>query len=158
MEQPPALASVPIVRFNVRVYGLWINSRNEVLVSEEYLSRAHGNLNIIFKFPGGGVELGEGPADALRREMQEETGLPVLQMHHYYTTHFFQRSAFNPREQILSLYYRIWCPEDQPVIKHDAQDDSIAFHWWPLAGLDPMRLSLPIDQYVGQMLVAGPKV
>jgi ADP-ribose pyrophosphatase YjhB (NUDIX family) len=143
---------LPLVRFNLRVYGLWVNSRNELLVSEEYLSRARGNA-IIFKFPGGGVQLGEGLAEALRREWHEELGLPINQLAHYYTTDFFQRSAFDPREQIVSVYYKVQSPEGQPLVKHDETDDAIAYHWWPLHSLEPERLSLPIDQHVARLLL-----
>lgn len=31
-----------------------------------------------YKFPGGGIEKGEGPIDALIRETQEEAGLAVI--------------------------------------------------------------------------------
>ncbi|HEY0897744.1 MAG TPA: NUDIX hydrolase, partial [Sphingobacteriaceae bacterium] len=48
--------------FNVRVYGLLINHRQEILISdeEEYGVR-------FTKFPGGGLEYGEGLLDGLKR-------------------------------------------------------------------------------------------
>jgi len=42
-------------RFNVRVYGLLINDRNEILISDE---QEYGMQ--FSKFPGGGLEYGEG--------------------------------------------------------------------------------------------------
>lgn len=57
-------------------------------VDERFASRAiifkgnnlmmvHSNLGE-YKFPGGGIEYGESPIDALIREVREETGLIVL--------------------------------------------------------------------------------
>ena len=46
--------------FNVRVYGLLINTKNEILVSDE--RRAGISFT---KFPGGGLVFGEGLSEAL---------------------------------------------------------------------------------------------
>ena len=86
--------------FNVRVYGILINNEQEVLVSDELIRGSY-----ITKFPGGGLELGEGTKDCLKREFKEETGLDVMVGKHIYTTDYFQLSAFNPNDQIISIYY-----------------------------------------------------
>ena len=87
-------------RFNLRVYGLLINDRRQVLVSDEYIRG-----NYYTKFPGGGLEFGEGTRDCLKREFMEEMNLNVAVGSHLYTTDFFQMSAFNPEHQIISIYY-----------------------------------------------------
>jgi len=86
--------------FNLRVYGILINDRKQVLVSDEYIRGNHYT-----KFPGGGLEFGEGTRDCLKREFMEEMGLNVEIGEHIYTTDFFQMSAFNPEHQIISIYY-----------------------------------------------------
>ncbi|HEY1202603.1 MAG TPA: NUDIX domain-containing protein, partial [Niastella sp.] len=86
--------------FNVRVYGILINEHNQVLVSDEYIRGDY-----ITKFPGGGLEFGEGTRDCLKREFLEEMSLNVRVGDHLYTTDFFQMSAFNPAHQIISIYY-----------------------------------------------------
>lgn len=85
---------------SVRVYGILIDSTRRVLVSDEFIRGAYYT-----KFPGGGLEFGEGTRDCLRREFMEEMGLSVEVGRHIYTTDFYQRSAFNPDHQILSIYY-----------------------------------------------------
>lgn len=87
--------------FNVRVYGLLINSRNEVLVSDE---QSGGRM--FSKFPGGGLELGEGLIDALKREFIEECNAEIEVLGHLYTTDFYEQSSFND-SQILSIYYMV---------------------------------------------------
>ena len=86
--------------FNVRVYGLLINDKKQVLVSDEYIRG-----NYYTKFPGGGLEFGEGTRDCLKREFLEEMNLNVAVTDHLYTTDFFQMSAFTPDHQIIAIYY-----------------------------------------------------
>jgi len=86
--------------FNIRVYGVLINEKKQVLVSDEYIRG-----NYYTKFPGGGLELGEGTRDCLKREFKEEMDLEVKIGEHLYTTDFYQVSAFNPAHQIISIYY-----------------------------------------------------
>ena len=99
--------------FNIRVYGILQNEKGDVLVSDEFI---RGNQYT--KFPGGGLEFGEGTRDCLRREFLEEMQLNVLVTDHIYTTDFFQMSAFNPEHQIISIYYRVEALEDIRVPQH----------------------------------------
>lgn len=86
--------------FNIRVYGILLGENNQVLVSDEFIRG-----NYYTKFPGGGLEFGEGTRDCLKREFKEEMNLEVKVADHIYTTDFFQLSAFNPDHQIISIYY-----------------------------------------------------
>ena len=86
--------------FNIRVYGILINEEKQVLVSDELIRGSY-----ITKFPGGGLEFGEGTRDCLEREFKEEMDLEVEVGDHIYTTDYFQLSAFNPNHQIISIYY-----------------------------------------------------
>lgn len=93
--------------FSLRVYGLLINEQKQVLVSDE---KIRGGLYT--KFPGGGLEFGEGTRDCLKREFMEEMSLNVEVGDHIYTTDYFQISAFNPSQQIISIYYFAHALED----------------------------------------------
>jgi 8-oxo-dGTP diphosphatase len=85
---------------SVRVYGILVNENRQVLVSDEFIRG-----NYYTKFPGGGLEVGEGTRDCLKREFMEEMNLKVETGAHIYTTDIYQRSAFNTAHQILSIYY-----------------------------------------------------
>src|ERR1700760_1317874 len=87
--------------FNVRVYGILINDANQVLISDE---QEYGFR--FTKFPGGGLEPGEGLIDGLKREFVEECNLRVEVLSHFYTTDFFVKSAFND-SQVISIYYMV---------------------------------------------------
>ena len=86
--------------FNLRIYGILINKQKQVLVSDEFIRG-----NYFTKFPGGGLEFGEGTRNCLKREFKEEMNLKVEIGNHIYTTDYFQMSAFNPQHQIISIYY-----------------------------------------------------
>jgi 8-oxo-dGTP diphosphatase len=84
----------------IRVYGILITDEKQVVVSDEFIRGSYYT-----KFPGGGLEFGEGTRDCLKRELMEEMQLNVEVGQHLYTTDYFQISAFNPSHQIISIYY-----------------------------------------------------
>jgi ADP-ribose pyrophosphatase YjhB (NUDIX family) len=137
-----------IERFNLRVYALWIRE-NKILITNETINRFS-----FTKFPGGGVEKGEGIRDALVREMREETGINIIesQLQHFYTTDFFQQSAFNPKEQIVSIYYRLLHDEDLVfTFKNEStatQHRELKLEWQLLSQFKKSQLTFPIDQIV----------
>ena len=147
-----------ITRFNVRVYGLLINEHQQILVTDEVFK----NGGRATKFPGGGLELGEGLRDGLAREYQEETGIAVTVADHFYTTDFFQPSFFDNDSQIISVYYTCRCPQWRSIktseIKFDftvkAGEEAESFRWVNLAELHlETDIVLPIDKIVVQMLM-----
>ena len=77
-----------INNFNLRVYALIIEN-DSILLSKELIKG-----KIAIKFPGGGVEHGEGLIDALQREAKEEISQKLTNIKHFYTTDFFQQSFF----------------------------------------------------------------
>ena len=93
----------PVRHFNIRVYGIIRNEKNEVLLSDEFQLGQK-----MTKFPGGGLKFGEGAADCIRREAIEEFGQEIEIVEHFYTTDFFQRALFYPDHQLISnIYIRI---------------------------------------------------
>lgn len=146
-----------IKRFNVRVYGLLINENNEILVTDEVFS----NGNRATKFPGGGLELGEGLIDGLVREFVEEAEIKVHVVKHFYTTDFFQPSFFDTDSQIISVYYICqsdeWRKVKTSTIKYDFEvqpgQEAESFRWVKLSELiNESDITLPIDKVVVQML------
>jgi 8-oxo-dGTP pyrophosphatase MutT (NUDIX family) len=148
-------------QLNLRVYGILINSKNELLVSDEYIRGAY-----FTKFPGGGLEYGEGTRDCLKREFMEEMNLNIEVGDHIYTTDFFQLSAFKAGDQIISIYYFVKPLEDITVPLRDklfdfdeaqmklyeVHKEIETFRFIPLDEVSEESVSLPIDQLVVRML------
>ena len=147
--------------FNIRVYGVLINEKKQVLVSDEFIRGKYYT-----KFPGGGLELGEGTRDCLKREFKEEMNLDVQIEDHIYTTDYFQMSAFNPEYQIISIYYfvkalePITAPlrdkefdfdEDQMKIYNEMNEiETFRFIEWN--NFSKESVTLPIDKIVASII------
>src|ERR1051325_4920344 len=116
-----------VKQFNIRIYGLLIEDR-KILVADEIV---RGGRRVT-KFPGGGLELGEGPIACLEREFLEETGFQIKVLQHFYTTDFFQQSAFNPEDQIISIYYKVQRISDYNPEHHLPKNEKevlLGFRW-----------------------------
>ncbi len=145
-----------IRHFNIRVYALVLNSRREVLLSDEFQMGMR-----MTKFPGGGMHFGEGTLDCLHREMMEEFSQDVEVIRHYYTTDFFQKALFYDDHQLISIYYlcRLKGEPRFPVSKVPFEqisdiNGSQAARWISLRELYPDKyLSFPVDRHVAKMLI-----
>jgi 8-oxo-dGTP diphosphatase len=147
--------------FNIRVYGVLINDEKQILLSDEYIRGEYYT-----KFPGGGLEFGEGTRDCLKREFKEEMDLDVEVGEHIYTTDFYQRSAFNPEHQIISIYYYVKALEpirfhlrDRPfdfseseLEAYEKNGETETFRFVSKEDFSIDMLSLPIDKIVGAMI------
>lgn len=148
-------------RFNIRVYGILINEKKQILVADEYI---RGGLYT--KFPGGGLEFGEGTRDCLKRELKEELGIESEIGNHIYTTDYFQMSAFRPEDQIISIYYSAKQSEELKVplrntpfdfdemqmemYKQTGETETFRFIDWDIFSGD--TVTLPIDKIVANMI------
>ena len=147
--------------FNIRVYGILINEKKQVLVSDEFIRGKYYT-----KFPGGGLELGEGTRDCLKREFKEEMNLDVKIEDHIYTTDYFQMSAFNPEHQIISIYYFVKALEpitaplrnkefdfDENQMKiYNEVNEVETFRFIDWNNFSAERITLPIDKIVAGMI------
>ena len=143
--------------FNIRVYGILLNDRKQVLVADEFIRGSYYT-----KFPGGGLEFGEGTRDCLKREFKEEMDLDVEVGDHIYTTDYFQMSAFNPEHQIVSIYYfakaiePIKVPLRQTLFDFDEQQMKVynetgeteTFRFVNWEDFSENSVTLPIDKIV----------
>jgi ADP-ribose pyrophosphatase YjhB (NUDIX family) len=146
--------------FNVRVYGILIDPEKGLLVSDEFIRG-----NYITKLPGGGLEIGEGTRDGLAREFMEEAGIEVHVGDHFYTTDFFQISAFNNKDQIISIYYLVHTADTTVIQTKEkafdflpqevADPNGTAEHlrWIPFSELSEDTMTLPIDKVAIKMLI-----
>ncbi len=139
-----------IMSYNLRVYGLLI-ADNRVLVTDEYRAGM-----IMTKFPGGGLEKGEGLADCLIREFEEELAISIEVKNLYYVNDFLQVSAFDSSQQLISFYYIVETKEmdhiPAPIELTALKVNEQRFRWVNLSELDPATFTFPIDQKVAKLL------
>jgi len=140
--------------FNVRVYGLLINADNEILISDE---QEYGMR--FTKFPGGGLEFGEGLIEGLKREFIEECSAEIEVTGHFYTTDFFVKSAFN-NSQVISVYYQV--KNVKPLnltiktrlFDFDGEGDILqSFRWVRLKDIESEDFLFQTDQHVAKLLI-----
>ena len=147
--------------FNLRVYGILINKQQQVLISDELIRGSY-----ITKFPGGGLEFGEGTRDCLQREFMEEMNLRVEIGEHIYTTDYFQLSAFNSNHQIISIYYfanaleEIKAPlknkpfdfDEEQMKVYEATKETETFRFIDWNDFSAESVTLPIDKIVASLI------
>ena len=147
--------------FNLRVYGILLGENQQVLVSDEFIRG-----NYYTKFPGGGLEFGEGTRDCLKREFMEEMNLNVQVGDHMYTTDYFQMSAFNPEHQIISIYYFVQALEpitaplrqkpfdfdEQQLAVYKERGETETFRFINWDEFSEESVTLPIDKIVAKLL------
>jgi len=126
--------------FNVRVYGILI-CEGHILLSNESISDFS-----FTKLPGGGLEFGEGTMDCLKREFLEESGLKIEVKEHFYTTDFFQVSAFNEKDQVISIYYLVKSEGLVHLRPIEPLEAGQNFKWVDLKSLSASDFTFPIDK------------
>lgn len=129
-----------IDKMNIRVYACAVKDKKVLTLFEEYAG------DHLMKFPGGGLEYGEGLLECLHREFDEELNVKVDVVEHLYTQENFLVSRFRENEQLLTIYYIVniineedflildpciekteWIPIDQPGNPFPLPVDQIVF-------------------------------
>ncbi len=128
--------------------------KTSILLSDEIVGGEY-----FTKFPGGGLEYGEGILDCLHREAIEELGQDVEILEQFYTSEIFQVSLFSPDDQIVCVYYKCCLSPDNmgrrlpkfrvarqkfDFLKIREREES--FRWQSIDTLKEEDLSLPLDQ------------
>lgn len=148
-------------KLTLRVYGILINDKKQVLVSDEFIRG-----NYYTKFPGGGLEFGEGTRECLKREFKEEMDLNVEIGEHIYTTDFFQMSAFRPDDQIISIYYwtkaleeikaplrdKLFDFDERQLEVYNKTGETETFRFINWSDFSTESVTLPIDKIVASIV------
>ena len=138
-------------QFIIRVYGIIINNQNEVLVSDEFQLDTK-----MTKFPGGGLEFGEGLKDCIQREIKEEcNGQELENIQHFYTTDFYQKALFYENHQLISVYYQANLKHpikfeisNCPFAFDKMENGNQSFRWIKIKDLKEDDFTFPIDKFV----------
>lgn len=134
----------PIRSFRPGIYGV-LRQQEEIL-----LVRATPTFHGVVGFPGGGIEFGEAPLDALRREFAEETGLEVEPVRLLWATTGLHRSRLEPQRQMLGVYWEVRGTGGSLKPNGNGEDVEAAF-FCPVRAI-PVHKMLEFDREVIHLL------
>lgn len=126
-----------IDKMNVRVYAAILKEGKVMALHEEYVGQQ------LLKFPGGGLELGEGVLECVQRELEEELNIKVKNIEHLYTQEDFLASKFRAGEQLLSIYYVAEMADENDLLIMDPCIEKIE---WISIETEENPFPLPIDK------------
>lgn len=95
------------------------NSARSIIIRNGQVAMVHSLKYDYYKFPGGGIEAGENPVEAMIRETREEAGLTVIpdSVKEYGLVHRIQKSDSDPAECFMQDNYYYLC---------DALDETVS--------------------------------
>ena len=94
------------------------NSARSIIISGKRLAMIHSRKYDYYKFPGGGIEQGEDPIDAMIRETREESGLVVKPetIKEYGYVHRIQKSGMDDTECFIQDNYYYLCEVEEETL------------------------------------------
>ena len=100
------------------------NSARSIIISDGKVAMIHSKKYDYYKFPGGGIENGEDPIEAMIRETQEEAGLTVIPetVKEYGYVHRIQRSDKDPSECFVQDNYYYLCDAADGLVSQDLDE------------------------------------
>lgn len=144
--QEPALRGKGLKpeRFSCRIYGVLLRDDEHVLLTRSrFITREFVN------FPGGGVELGESPMEALAREYQEETGIQVRPVRVLYASEGLHLSTQMPM-QIVSIYWLV--ERTTGELRRGGNGDDVIDLFWAHRAKIPTAEMFPSDKEFAERL------
>ena len=100
------------------------NSARSIIIRDKKVAMIYSVKYGYYKFPGGGIESGENPVDAMIRETREESGLVVLPdtVREYGYVHRIQRSDKDPAECFVQDNYYYLCETADETVSQELDD------------------------------------
>ena len=122
------------------------HSARSIVIRDGRVAMIHSLKYDYYKFPGGGIEDGEDPVEAMIRETREEAGLVVVpeSVKEYGYVHRVQKSDKDPTERFVQdNFYYLCSVKDATVPQrlddYEAQESYRLEFVAPLAGIDRNR-------------------
>ena len=97
------------------------NSARSIIIRNGKIAMIHSLKYDYYKFPGGGIEAGEDPVEAMIRETREEGGLVVIpgSVREYGYVHRIQKSDSNPDEAFIQDNYYFLCDAEEQAVSQE---------------------------------------
>lgn len=94
------------------------NSARSIIIKDGKVAMIRSLEHDVYEFPGGGIEKGETPVEAMIRETMEETGLSVIpeSVKEFGYVHRIQKSVKDPTERFVQDNFYYLCEvSDEPA-------------------------------------------
>lgn len=100
------------------------NSARSIIIANKKIAMIHSLKYDYYKFPGGGIENGESPIDAMIRETREESGLVVKPetAREYGYVHRIQKSDSDETECFVQDNYYYICEAERDMVAQNLND------------------------------------
>lgn len=114
------------------------NSARSIIIVNNKIAMVHSLKYDYYKFPGGGIERGENPIDAMMRETREESGLVVKPetIKEYGYVHRIQKSDEDETECFVQDNYYYLCEAEEGVVAQNLDEYELA-ETYTLEFVDP---------------------
>ena len=114
------------------------NSARSIVVRDGKIAMIHSQKYDYYKFPGGGIEKGEDPIEAMIRETREEAGLIVIPetIREYGYVHRIQKSDYDSTECFVQDNFYYFCDASENLSSQNL-DDYEAEESYQLVFVDP---------------------
>ena len=135
--------------FTIRVYGVLMHENRLLLSYENYMGKS------FVKFPGGGLQHGEGVLECLEREFLEELNLKILEPKLLHVTESRQISAFHSNQQVIAIYYIVDANGLEKISSFNKINKNVKeqFSWVTLEDLSVDLLSFESDKEAAIKLI-----
>ncbi|MEU5169899.1 NUDIX hydrolase [Streptomyces mutomycini] len=107
----------------------------------------------LWHLPGGGIDPGEQPMEALERELYEETGLELHDAH-LVDARSYAAHRLGVSWNLVGLFYLVDL-KPGPLMVTKADDSTCAVTWMPLSGLEHSKLSPAAIDSLGMIGARG---
>ena len=100
------------------------NSARSIIIRDDKVAMIHSLKYDFYKFPGGGIEEGEDPLEAMIRETREEAGLIVRRemVKEYGFVHRIQKSTMDETECFIQDNFYYLCEAEPGAVPQDLDD------------------------------------
>jgi 8-oxo-dGTP diphosphatase len=125
----------------VAAYGLVQSADRILLVQLTARTPAPGSWSL----PGGGIDHGEHPSDAVIRELYEETGLrgrvvELLDVDSHFREHYLDQEVLE-RYHAVRILYRVSVDSEGPLTVVDADGSADQPTWHPVSEVRDLHLT-----------------
>ena len=117
------------------------DSARSIIIRNGKVAMVHSLKYDYYKFPGGGIEAGENPVEAMIRETREEAGLTVIpgSVKEFGLVHRVQKSDSDPAECFMQDNYYYLCDALDETVSQDL-DSYESSEGYRLEFMDPQAV------------------